>query len=150
MCLLLKSTAPRLLKSLVISLSVARSPLAQSLFLHWFYCLQKGLLFKNHFLVPLFALQAPATVILWFNSLACTITTTVLDRVGVRFFFSCWFYSDAVAGAREALICGVSSLYMSLNWKKDVSYESDMKDAVGVSLPLIYAVVKSIQEGVCP
>ncbi|ONI17010.1 hypothetical protein PRUPE_3G133700 [Prunus persica] len=141
MCLLLKSTAPRLLKSLVISLSVARSPLAQSLFLHWFYCLQKGLLFKNHFLVPLFALQAPATVILWFN---------VLDRVGVRFFFSCWFYSDAVAGAREALICGVSSLYMSLNWKKDVSYESDMKDAVGVSLPLIYAVVKSIQEGVCP
>ncbi|ONI17007.1 hypothetical protein PRUPE_3G133700 [Prunus persica] len=60
------------------------------------------------------------------------------------------FYSDAVAGAREALICGVSSLYMSLNWKKDVSYESDMKDAVGVSLPLIYAVVKSIQEGVCP
>ncbi|ONI17006.1 hypothetical protein PRUPE_3G133700 [Prunus persica] len=83
-------------------------------------------------------------------SLACTITTTVLDRVGVRFFFSCWFYSDAVAGAREALICGVSSLYMSLNWKKDVSYESDMKDAVGVSLPLIYAVVKSIQEGVCP
>ncbi|ONI17014.1 hypothetical protein PRUPE_3G133700 [Prunus persica] len=127
MCLLLKSTAPRLLKSLVISLSVARSPLAQSLFLHWFYCLQKGLLFKNHFLVPLFALQAPATVILWFK-----------------------FYSDAVAGAREALICGVSSLYMSLNWKKDVSYESDMKDAVGVSLPLIYAVVKSIQEGVCP
>ncbi|KAI5338748.1 hypothetical protein L3X38_018020 [Prunus dulcis] len=60
------------------------------------------------------------------------------------------FYSDTVAGAREALICGVSSLYMSLNWKKDVSYESDMKNAVGVSLPLIYAVVKSIQEEVFP
>ncbi|VVA30888.1 PREDICTED: 5'-nucleotidase [Prunus dulcis] len=49
------------------------------------------------------------------------------------------FYSDAVAGAREALI-----------WKKDLSYESDMKNAVGVSLPLIYAVVKSIQEEVFP
>ncbi|ONH97724.1 hypothetical protein PRUPE_7G207000 [Prunus persica] len=60
------------------------------------------------------------------------------------------FYSGAVAGAREALICGVSSLCISLNWKKDVSCESDMKDAVGVSLPLIYAAVKSIQEGVFP
>ncbi|BBH08257.1 Survival protein SurE-like phosphatase/nucleotidase, partial [Prunus dulcis] len=36
------------------------------------------------------------------------------------------------------------------NMKKDVSCESDMKDAVGVSLPLIYAAVKSIQEGVFP
>ncbi|BBG99470.1 Survival protein SurE-like phosphatase/nucleotidase [Prunus dulcis] len=34
--------------------------------------------------------------------------------------------------------------------KKDLSYESDMKNAVGVSLPLIYAVVKSIQEEVFP
>ncbi|XP_034204637.1 uncharacterized protein LOC117618956 isoform X1 [Prunus dulcis] len=59
-------------------------------------------------------------------------------------------YSGAVAGAREALICGVSSLCMSLNWKKDVSYESDKKDAVGVSLPLTYAAVKSIQEEVFP
>ncbi|BBH02443.1 Cation efflux family protein [Prunus dulcis] len=34
--------------------------------------------------------------------------------------------------------------------KKDVSYESDMKDAVGVYLPLTYAAVKSIQEEVFP
>ncbi|CAH8307990.1 unnamed protein product [Eruca vesicaria subsp. sativa] len=46
------------------------------------------------------------------------------------------FYSGAVAGAREALISGVPSLSISLNWKKDESQESVFKDAVGVSLPL--------------
>ncbi|KAM5547348.1 hypothetical protein ABKV19_001711 [Rosa sericea] len=60
------------------------------------------------------------------------------------------FYSGAVAGAREALLCGVPSLCISMNWKKDVSCESDMKDAATVCSPLICAAVKSIQEGVFP
>ncbi|KAK9947994.1 hypothetical protein M0R45_003585 [Rubus argutus] len=60
------------------------------------------------------------------------------------------FYSGAVAGAREALICGVPSLCISLNWKKDVSCESDMKDAATVCSPLIFAAIKGIQEGVFP
>ncbi|KAL5572453.1 hypothetical protein UlMin_022050 [Ulmus minor] len=59
-------------------------------------------------------------------------------------------YSGAVAAAREALICGVPSLCISLNWKKDVSCESNMKEAVGVCLPLIHAAVKSVQNGVFP
>ncbi|KAL6224193.1 hypothetical protein ACLB2K_003049 [Fragaria x ananassa] len=60
------------------------------------------------------------------------------------------FYSGAVAGAREALLCGVPSLCISMNWKKDVSCESDMKDAAAVCSPLIYATVKGIQDGVFP
>ncbi|KAL6293971.1 hypothetical protein ACE6H2_002113 [Prunus campanulata] len=57
---------------------MARSPLAQSLFLHWFYCLQKGLLFKS-FIKLIFHFDACLFLIL-----------SVLDRVGVRFFVSCW------------------------------------------------------------
>ncbi|XP_009127958.2 5'-nucleotidase SurE isoform X2 [Brassica rapa] len=60
------------------------------------------------------------------------------------------FYSGAVAGAREALISGVPSLSISLNWKKDESKESDFKDAVGVSLPLINATIRDIEKGVFP
>ncbi|KAJ4874992.1 Survival protein SurE-like phosphatase/nucleotidase [Raphanus sativus] len=60
------------------------------------------------------------------------------------------FYSGAVAGAREALICGVPSLSISLNWKKGESKESDFKDAVGVCLPLINATIRDIQKGVFP
>ncbi|CAL8989777.1 unnamed protein product, partial [Prunus brigantina] len=63
---------------LVRALSVARSPLAQSLFLHWFYCLQKGLLFKS-FIKLTFHFDACVFLIL-----------SVLDRIGVRLFFSCW------------------------------------------------------------
>ncbi|CAL2259006.1 unnamed protein product [Prunus armeniaca] len=81
------------------------------------------------------------------TSLSLLLVSFVNDRV---FAVDLWFYSGGLAGAREALICGVSSLCMSLNWKKDVSCESDMKDSVGVSLPLIYAAVKSIQEEVFP
>ncbi|XP_015889240.3 uncharacterized protein LOC107424065 [Ziziphus jujuba] len=59
-------------------------------------------------------------------------------------------YSGAFAGAREALICGVPSLCISLNWKKDVCCESNIKDAVNVCLPLIYAAVEDLQKGVFP
>ncbi|TXG61585.1 hypothetical protein EZV62_012948 [Acer yangbiense] len=60
------------------------------------------------------------------------------------------FYSGAFAGAREALISGVPSLCISLNWKKDVSCETDLKDAANVCLPLIYAAVKDIEKGNFP
>ncbi|WZZ33443.1 hypothetical protein YC2023_016844 [Brassica napus] len=60
------------------------------------------------------------------------------------------FYSGGVAGAREALISGVPSLSISLNWKKDESKESDFKDAVGVCLPLITATIRDIEKGVFP
>ncbi|WZZ67525.1 hypothetical protein YC2023_078895 [Brassica napus] len=60
------------------------------------------------------------------------------------------FYSGAVAAAREALISGVPSLSLSLNWKKDESQESDFRDAVGVCLPLINATIRDIEKGVFP
>lgn len=59
-------------------------------------------------------------------------------------------HSGAVAAAREALICDVPSLCISLNWKKDASCESNMREAVGVCLPLIHAALKSVQKGVFP
>ncbi|KAF8388801.1 hypothetical protein HHK36_025481 [Tetracentron sinense] len=60
------------------------------------------------------------------------------------------FYSGAVAGAREALICGVPSLSISLNWKKGESRESDFKDAVNVCLPLIHAALRDTENGIFP
>eukprot|EP00262_Sarcandra_glabra_P012208 TRINITY_DN3100_c0_g1_i1.p1 TRINITY_DN3100_c0_g1~~TRINITY_DN3100_c0_g1_i1.p1 ORF type:complete len:387 (+),score=48.25 TRINITY_DN3100_c0_g1_i1:278-1438(+) len=60
------------------------------------------------------------------------------------------FYSGAVAGAREALICGVPSLSISLNWKKDESRESDFKNAVDVCLPLIHAAIRDIEKEIFP
>ncbi|CAL1376549.1 unnamed protein product [Linum trigynum] len=60
------------------------------------------------------------------------------------------FYSGVVAGAREALISGVPSLSISLNWKKDASQESDFKDAVAVCLPLINAAMRDIEKGAFP
>uniref|UniRef100_A0A2N9IRR0 Survival protein SurE-like phosphatase/nucleotidase domain-containing protein n=1 Tax=Fagus sylvatica TaxID=28930 RepID=A0A2N9IRR0_FAGSY len=77
----------------------------------------------------------------------------VLVISGVNRGSSCghnMFYSGAVAGAREALICGVPSLCISLNWKKDVSCESDLKDAVNVSLPLIHVALRDIEKGTFP
>ncbi|KAG7018279.1 surE [Cucurbita argyrosperma subsp. argyrosperma] len=60
------------------------------------------------------------------------------------------FYSGVVAGAREALICGVPSISISLNWKKDQSQESDFKDAASVCLPLINAAMSDIEKGNFP
>ncbi|KAL5579454.1 hypothetical protein UlMin_011896 [Ulmus minor] len=59
------------------------------------------------------------------------------------------FYSGVVAGAREALLGGVPSLSISLNWKDD-SQESDFKDAVSVCLPLINAAIRDIEKGLFP
>lgn len=85
------------------------------------------------------------------------------------------FYSGVVAGAREALLCGVPSLSISLNWyadyyylypvwivfsfwrlwistisrcrKKDESQETDFKDAVVLCLPLIIAAIRDVVNG---
>lgn len=59
-------------------------------------------------------------------------------------------YSGAIAGAREALIYGVPSLCISLDWKKDVSSENDFKDAVEICLPLINAAIRDIEKGIFP
>ncbi|XVF35040.1 hypothetical protein REPUB_Repub18cG0110900 [Reevesia pubescens] len=60
------------------------------------------------------------------------------------------YYSGAVAAAREALICGVPSLCLAFNWKKDVSCESDLKNAANVCLPFISAAVRDIERGNFP
>ncbi|KAL2929342.1 5'-nucleotidase SurE [Bienertia sinuspersici] len=60
------------------------------------------------------------------------------------------FYSGVVAGAREALISGVPSISISLDWKKGESQETDFKDAVGISVPLINAAIRDIGNGVFP
>ncbi|XP_059641894.1 uncharacterized protein LOC132283876 [Cornus florida] len=60
------------------------------------------------------------------------------------------FYSGVVAGAREALLSGVPSISISLNWKKDESQENDFKDAVTVCLPLISAAIRDIEKGNFP
>ncbi|KAJ9688111.1 hypothetical protein PVL29_014049 [Vitis rotundifolia] len=60
------------------------------------------------------------------------------------------FHSGAVAGAREALLCGVPALCISLNWKEDVSCDNDFKDAVNVCLPIIHAAIRDIEKGIFP
>ncbi|CAJ1950930.1 unnamed protein product [Sphenostylis stenocarpa] len=60
------------------------------------------------------------------------------------------FYSGVVAGAREALLCGVPSLSISLNWKKDESQETDFMDAVELCLPLINAAIRDVVQGTFP
>lgn len=60
------------------------------------------------------------------------------------------FFSGVVAGAREALMSGVPSVCISLDWKKDDSQDSDFKDAVTVCLPLINAAAKDIGQGNFP
>ncbi|XP_022885121.1 uncharacterized protein LOC111401561 isoform X2 [Olea europaea var. sylvestris] len=72
---------------------------------------------------------------------------------GINKGFSCghhMFYSGVVAGAREALVNGVPSISISLNWKKDGSKESDFKDAVTVCLPLIQAMIRDVEKDVFP
>ncbi|KAK3165236.1 hypothetical protein QOZ80_1AG0030670 [Eleusine coracana subsp. coracana] len=57
------------------------------------------------------------------------------------------FHSSAIAAAREALMLGVPSIAISLNWKKDDSKDSDFKDAAQVCLPLINAALTDIEKG---
>uniref|UniRef100_A0A0D6R0X8 Survival protein SurE-like phosphatase/nucleotidase domain-containing protein n=1 Tax=Araucaria cunninghamii TaxID=56994 RepID=A0A0D6R0X8_ARACU len=59
-------------------------------------------------------------------------------------------YSGTVAAAREALISGVPSIAVSLNWKKAESSDSDFKEAAEVCLPLIYAAVQDIEKDQFP
>uniref|UniRef100_A0A0D6R2B9 Survival protein SurE-like phosphatase/nucleotidase domain-containing protein n=1 Tax=Araucaria cunninghamii TaxID=56994 RepID=A0A0D6R2B9_ARACU len=59
-------------------------------------------------------------------------------------------YSGTVAGAREALLNGVPSLAISLNWKKGESCDSHFKEAAEICLPLIYAALRDIEKGVYP
>ncbi|KAL8189358.1 hypothetical protein R6Q57_028924 [Mikania cordata] len=73
--------------------------------------------------------------------------------VGVNKGPSCghdMFLSSAVAGARQALISGVPSLSISLNWKKGESQESHFKEAVSVCLPVIKAAIRDVEKGVFP
>ncbi len=45
----------------------------------------------------------------------------------------------------------LSKLYVEVSFrKKDVSCESDLKDAVNVSLPLIHAALRDIEKGTFP
>ncbi|KAK1414238.1 hypothetical protein QVD17_29980 [Tagetes erecta] len=77
----------------------------------------------------------------------------LLVIVGVNKGPSCgndMFSSSAVAGARQALISGVSSLSISLNWKKGESEESHFKDAVSVCWPVIKAAIRDVEKGVFP
>ncbi|KAL8113703.1 uncharacterized protein LOC141668172 [Apium graveolens] len=72
---------------------------------------------------------------------------------GVHMGSSCGhdiFHSGAVASAREALISGVPSMSISLNWKRGESQESDLKDAVSVCLPLITTAISDIEKGDFP
>ncbi|KAG0556659.1 hypothetical protein KC19_11G070300 [Ceratodon purpureus] len=59
-------------------------------------------------------------------------------------------YSGTVAGAREAAIAGVPGIALSLDWKRGQSTEKNFKTAAAVSLPLIKASLRDIQEGVYP
>ncbi|KAK9060514.1 hypothetical protein SSX86_021218 [Deinandra increscens subsp. villosa] len=77
----------------------------------------------------------------------------LLVIVGVNKGPSCgnnMFSSSAVAGARQALISGVPSLSISINWKTGESEESHFKDAVSVCLPLIRAAIRDADKGVFP
>lgn len=59
-------------------------------------------------------------------------------------------YSGTVAGAREAFMCGVPAIAISLCWVSGESKQSDFPAAAEVSLPLIYAALRDIKQGVYP
>ncbi|XP_076886969.1 uncharacterized protein LOC143536982 [Bidens hawaiensis] len=75
----------------------------------------------------------------------------LLVIVGVNKGPSCgndMFSSSAVGATRQALISGIPSLSISLNWKKGESEESHFKDAVSVCLPIIKATIRDAEKGV--
>ncbi|CAA7407741.1 unnamed protein product [Spirodela intermedia] len=61
-----------------------------------------------------------------------------------------FFYSGTLSAAREASMCGIPSLSISLNWKKDESQESDFRAAADSCLPLIITTIRDIDKGVFP
>uniref|UniRef100_A0ACD5VYP5 Uncharacterized protein n=1 Tax=Avena sativa TaxID=4498 RepID=A0ACD5VYP5_AVESA len=81
----------------------------------------------------LFAWQTPALVISGINA---------GPNCGYQMF-----HSSAIAAAREALMYGVPSIAISLNWKKDETKDSHFKDAAGLCLPLIHAALADIEKG---
>lgn len=59
-------------------------------------------------------------------------------------------YSGTVAAAREAFMSGVAAIAISLEWVRGESKESEFQAAAEVSLPLIYAALRDIKQGVYP
>ncbi|KAJ4821007.1 5'-nucleotidase SurE [Rhynchospora pubera] len=59
------------------------------------------------------------------------------------------FHSGAVAGAKEALMCGIPAIAISLKWKNE-SLDTDFKDAVNVSMPLIQGAIRDVKNGQFP
>ncbi|MCO5594921.1 hypothetical protein L7F22_048956 [Adiantum nelumboides] len=51
-------------------------------------------------------------------------------------------YSGTVAGAREAVICGVPAISFSLNWKRGESSDADFKVAASLCMPIIKAALQ--------
>ncbi|XP_071741939.1 uncharacterized protein [Rutidosis leptorrhynchoides] len=60
------------------------------------------------------------------------------------------YSSSAIAGARQALISGIPSLSISLDWKKGESQENHFKDAVSVCMPVIKAAIRDVEKGIFP
>ncbi|KAI5055076.1 hypothetical protein GOP47_0030221 [Adiantum capillus-veneris] len=58
------------------------------------------------------------------------------------------YYSGTVAGAREAVICGVPAISLSLNWNRRESVPSDFAAAAGICLPLIKAALRDLDKGI--
>ncbi|KAI5070210.1 hypothetical protein GOP47_0014553 [Adiantum capillus-veneris] len=57
------------------------------------------------------------------------------------------FSSLSIAGARQALVSGVPSLVLSLDWKDMESHEDEFAAAADFCLPLIHAAVSDSQTG---
>lgn len=57
---------------------------------------------------------------------------------------------NIVASAREALMSGVPSIEISLNWEKNESSNSDFKEVVEVCLPLIYVAIQDTKKDLFP
>eukprot|EP00250_Pteridium_aquilinum_P006358 c16300_g1_i1 orf=357-1487(-) len=57
------------------------------------------------------------------------------------------FYSGTVAGAREAVICGVPAMSLSLNWKTGESLDTDFDVTAGICLPLIKTALHDLDRG---
>ncbi|KAH7284660.1 hypothetical protein KP509_34G065200 [Ceratopteris richardii] len=69
---------------------------------------------------------------------------------GVSRGLNCGFHifsSAAVAGARQAFVCGVPSLALSLDWKEVDIHEDELDLAARFSLPLIRAALVASQNG---
>ncbi|KAH7421724.1 hypothetical protein KP509_13G073000 [Ceratopteris richardii] len=67
---------------------------------------------------------------------------------GISLGSNCGFHtfsSAVVAGARQALMCGIPSMALSLEWKDTESYEDDLVAAAHFCLPLIRTALTDSQ-----